>query len=239
MACPLCGGDSRKILGRKNGYAIDECGDCSLRFANPTPSPAELDALYGAYAPNSFYSKKTASKIVRTKRRIARYIGMAPGRRFLDAGCNIGTGVEAARLLGLEAYGIDVGNDSIESARRLFPQSHYHAGSMESLPSEWGDFDFVYSSEVFEHLPELHSYCAALATRLKPGGLLYLTTPDAGHWRVPSDFTSWIEVRPPEHIVYFNKKALARLLAAHGIDIVKFEWNLKPGLKALARKRAA
>lgn len=239
MACPLCGSEKRAVLGQKNGYGIVECDDCSLRFADPTPTPEELDALYGAYAPNAAYSSKTASKVIRTRRRIARYINKAPGRRFLDAGCNIGTGVEAARLLGLEAHGIDVGNDSIESARKLFPQGRYHAGQMESLPAEWGDFDFVYSSEVFEHLPDLQTYCAALAARIKPGGLLYITTPDAGHWRVPADFASWVEVRPPEHIVYFSKKTLRRLLDMHGLDIVKFEWNLKPGLKALARKRAA
>ncbi|MGB3809555.1 MAG: class I SAM-dependent methyltransferase [Parvibaculum sp.] len=237
MACLICGQDGGKIIGHKNGYRLIECTNCSLRFADPTPTPAELDALYGAYSPNKAYSRKTASKISRTKRRILRYLHMSPGRRFLDAGCNIGTGVEAARLIGLEAHGIDVGNDSIASARELFPLGQYHAGPMESLPTSWGNFDFIYSSEVFEHLPELHGYCAALTARMNPGGLLYLTTPDAGHWRVPANFANWSEVRPPEHIVYFNKQSLAQLLTLHGLDVVKFEWNMKPGLKALARKR--
>lgn len=165
-----------------------------------------------------------------------RYMHMAPGKRFLDAGCNIGTGVEAGRLVGLDAHGIDIGQESISSARKLYPEGRYHAGPMESLPPDWGQFDFVYSSEVFEHLPELHTYVKALSDRMSKGAILFVTTPDAGHFRVPSDFASWGEVRPPERIIYFNRKTLTQLLAMHGLKIVKFEWNIKPGLKALARK---
>lgn len=236
MNCLLCGNEDHKHRGEKNGYGIVECEVCTLHFATPTPTQAELDALYGAYAPNIFYSKKTSSKIARTKRRLMRYMHMAPGKRFLDAGCNIGTGVEAGRLVGLDAHGIDIGQESISSARKLYPEGRYHAGPMESLPPDWGQFDFVYSSEVFEHLPELHTYVKALSDRMSKGAILFVTTPDAGHFRVPSDFASWGEVRPPEHIIYFNRKTLTQLLAMHGLKIVKFEWNIKPGLKALARK---
>lgn len=119
MNCLLCGNEDHKHRGEKNGYGIVECEVCTLHFATPTPTQAELDALYGAYAPNIFYSKKTSSKIARTKRRLMRYMHMAPGKRFLDAGCNIGARVEAERLVGLDAHGIDIGQESISSARNL------------------------------------------------------------------------------------------------------------------------
>jgi len=237
MTCLLCGSTDNRRIGKKNGYGLVECGECGLRFADPMPSAADLDALYSEYASNPSYSSKAAKKVARTSRRLKRYMHMAPGNNFLDLGCNVGTGVEAARLLGLDAHGIDVGEESIMLARELFPLGKYHAGPIEDIPAEWGAFDFVYTSEVIEHLPELRNYFTSLAARMKPGALIYITTPDASHWRVPADFASWDEVRPPEHIHFFNRKSLTRLLAQHGLDIVKFEWAMKPGLKALARKR--
>ncbi|HEX7775366.1 MAG TPA: class I SAM-dependent methyltransferase [Parvibaculum sp.] len=237
MTCLLCGAEGRRKIGDKNGYGIFECEACSFRFADPIPTPAELAAIYGKYGANDGYVRKTEAKVARTKKRLARYAHMAPGKRFLDVGCNMGTGVEAARLIGLDAHGIDVGEESIALARKLFPQGLYHAGPIASMPAEWGNFDFVYSSEVIEHLPELHDYYGALVARMKSGALLYITTPDAGHWRVPADFVSWDEVRPPKHLLFFSRTTMARFLDMHGLDVVKFEWNLKPGLKVLARKR--
>jgi SAM-dependent methyltransferase len=236
MACLICGDSNKESLGKKNAHELFRCHGCGFIFVDPIPSPAELDEFYQNYKVNPNYARKTDAKVARTKKRIARYIQRAPGKRFLDVGCNIGTGVEAARLLGLEAFGIDIDAESIGLARELYPQSKYHAGPIESLPSDWGSFDFIYSSEVIEHLPEPHAYYDALVKRMSPNALLYITTPDAGHWRLPRDFISWNDVKPPEHLLYFTRPTLKRFLESHGLTLLKFEWNLKPGLKALLKK---
>jgi hypothetical protein len=79
---------------------------------------------------------------------------------------------------------------------------------------------------------------AALKSLLKVGGVLWLTTPDAGHFRVPKDFPTWKEVIPPEHVNYFNLQSLTRLLRQYDIEILKKQRLWKPSLRVLARRVA-
>ena len=97
-------------------------------------------------------------------------------------------------------------------------------------------FDAVYCSEVIEHVPESRSFVAAIAGLMRPGAVLYITTPDISHWRRPKDLISWDGFSPPSHCVYFNPANLARLLAAHDLAVFKRFVSWKPVIKLLARK---
>lgn len=236
--CIACEGTVFEPAGNYRGYNLYHCLRCGFRFTHPIPGAAEIAAVYEKYNKAGKYTAKAERKVVRAQKRIRRYMRHAPGKRFLDVGCSVGTAVEAARRCGLEAYGIDIGDQSIAIAREIFPGGHYHAGAIESLPPEWGNFDFIYSAEVIEHLPDPHAYFAALSPRINAGGLLYLTTPDAGHWLVPKDFAKWSAVYPPEHLLFFTRDAMRHFLGRHGFDVIKFVWSpFKHHLKLLARKR--
>jgi len=237
VTCMVCGSAGFVPLGQWGGHDIFRCTRCSFGFVHPMPPLSEIAAIYDRYPATELYSGKAARKIVRAHKRLKRYRHLAPGKRFIDFGCNIGTTVEAARRLGFDAHGTDIDAEAISIAGTLFPGSLYHAGPMETLPVEWGLFDFAFSTEVIEHVPDPESYFAALAARLRPGGVLYLTTPDAGHWRVPADFTAWEHVFPPQHLLYFTRTSMTHFLGRHGFDVIKFVPNLKTGLKLLARKR--
>lgn len=234
--CIICGGGEFRPAGIASGYRIFRCMNCGFHFVHPTPPLSEIAAIYEKYSSNEHYAAKAERKVQRAMKQIGRYMRLAPGKRFIDFGCNIGTAVEAASRLGLDAYGVDIGEESIAIARQEYPRGHYHAGSPESLPPEWKDFDFAFMIEVVEHLPDPHAYMEAMKARLRPGALLYLTTPDAGHWRVPRDFTKWHEVFPPQHLHYFTRDAMRRLLTAHGFEVIRFIWSPKSRLKVLARK---
>lgn len=236
-SCMICGGSAFHPNGVFSGYHIFHCAGCGFHFVHPIPPLGEIVAIYENYPLNTHYAAKARRKIVRATKRIRRYRHLARGRRFIDFGCNIGTAVEAASRSGFEAHGVDIDDESVGIARRKYPDGRYHAGPVESLPPDWRDFDFAFMVEVIEHLPDPHAYFEAMKTRLKPGALLYLTTPDAGHWRVPRNFTAWKDVFPPQHLHYFTKDAMRRFLADHGFDVIRFVWSVKPQLKVLARKR--
>ena len=233
----ICGGTSFTPLGEYNGHQMFRCGACGFGFVHPMPTGSDVAAIYDEYSSNDSYARKAKKKVVRSRKRLKRYRDMAKGARFVDLGCNVGTTVEAARELGLDAHGIDIDRASVGIARKVFPGGKYHAGPIESMPPEWGPFDFAFSTEVIEHIPDPHAYFDALTPRLAPGALLYLTTPDAGHWRVPANFPEWDQVFPPHHILYFTKDSMTRFLDRHGFDVIRFVWSLKPALKVLARKR--
>jgi 2-polyprenyl-3-methyl-5-hydroxy-6-metoxy-1,4-benzoquinol methylase len=233
----VCDSSDSSHLGNRSAYRIHHCINCDFYFTHPMPSSDLLSDMYNQYSSNTMYTKKAQRKVTRVKRRIRRYMHQAPGKRFLDAGCNIGSAVEAAFQLGFDAHGVDIGRDGIKIARELHPDGNYHAGEVATMPAEWTAFDFVYCADVIEHVPDPRALLEDLAPRISRGGVLYLDTPDAAHFRVPRNFLTWDMVCPPHHLVYFTKKSMTRLLDQTGFDVIKFEWLHKPGLHTIARKR--
>ena len=80
----------------------------------------------------------------------------APGKSFLDLGCNWGRWCLAAAQNGYRPVGIDHNLDAIRAARRVARQlgvtSHYLVADARHLPFLSGCFDAVFSYSVFQHL---------------------------------------------------------------------------------------
>ncbi len=236
ITCPACGKTKHKPFGSKNHYEMFECQACSLIFVDPIPSNEDLNTFYQNYHKTSQYTGKLASKQRRARKRIKSIRKLAQGKSFVDIGCNAGFAVEAARTLGLDAYGIDLDHTAIDYAREYFPQATFDAMSIQELAATDKTFDIIYCSEVIEHLPELGSFVDALFNILRKDGVLFLTTPDIAHYAIKKDRLDWDAVRPPEHLFYFSKKSLGQLLDAHGFKRVKFKFNFKPTLKVIIQK---
>ena len=223
-------------LGSKSGYDLLPCPECKTVTVNPFPTVEQLIAFYQSYQGSTDYQSKKDKKIRRAKRRIQRMIPLAPGKKFLDVGCNYGFTIAAALGLGLDAHGIDVDRTAVAASQDMFGKEHYTAISVEDYAAQGHKADMVYTSEVIEHVPVPDSFVKAISQILNKGGILYLTTPDGGHFRLPKDFTKWEAVMPPEHIIYFTRKGIRHLLEKHGFKIRKFAFTLKPGMQVWAEK---
>ena len=145
--------------------------------------------------------------------------------------------MEAARESGFEAFGIDLDPVSLSYARKHFPHNQYFHGRIEDYRDQ-GLFDVIYCSEVIEHVGDANKFLAATVRLMKPGALLYLTTPDISHWRRPRDLNRWDAFCPPAHCLYFNPENLTTLLTCHGLQVIKRHWAWKPGIKFYARRNA-
>ncbi len=225
----------------KEGWLQDfkflRCEKCGFTFIDSPPSTAYLNRFYDHFRGSRIYSAKKDKKIRRSLKRIRSLKKLVPGRRFLDVGCNLGYAVEAARLEGFSAAGIDPDAHAVSLARRQFPDATFHVVAADSLAENGEEFDLVHCTEVIEHLPDVRPFARSLAALTRPGGLLYLTTPDAGHFRVPKNFLEWTAVNPPAHLCWFSRKNLRMLFEDLDFQILRFSFNLKPGIKMLARRR--
>ena len=240
--CPSCHGASTSpLVPQKNGYSFVECNNCSLIFVDPMPSDETLSAFYDNYHKSDQYLSKLDSKIRRAKKRIRLVNGLKRRGTFIDVGCNVGFAVEAARLLGFDAHGIDIDTNAIEVARGQFGQAKFEVRSVQNMAESGEKFDFIYCSEVIEHLPELDSFFAALVKCLCKDGVLYITTPDNGHFSLPKEFSKlvdWTSVRPPEHLMYFSRPSVVPVLRRHGLNSVKMPFSFKPTLKIIAKVKS-
>ncbi len=235
-ACAAPLNPSTHSVGAKNGYALLRCPACASVTVNPWPTVEELIAFYQSYKGTTDYTKKKDKKIERARRRLQRLMPQAPGKRFLDVGCNYGFTVKAGRDLGLDAHGIDIDDTAVTASRNMFGQNLYETVSVQDYAARGEKADIIYTSEVIEHVPDPDSFVASIAQILSKDGVLFLTTPDAGHFRVPRDFAKWNDVMPPEHITYFTKKGLTLLCAKHGLKIKSFGFTFKPGIRLTAVK---
>lgn len=237
FTCTACGHTHADAIGSKGAFALLRCTDCGTVTIDPFPTLAELEAFYKSYAGTTDYTKKEKSKIRRSKKRIHRLMRWTRGKRFLDVGCNYGFAVAAAHALGLQAHGIDVDSTAIASNQtRYADKGSFTYISVEDYAASGAKADMIYTSEVIEHVPDADRFVASMAKILTDGGVLYLTTPDASHWRVPKTFAQWDQVIPPEHVTYFTRKGMHALLSKHGFKTIRFGFNLKPGLRVIASK---
>ena len=224
------------LMGARDDYGIRNfrrCGACGFLFASPYPETALLESFYDDYFASPSLAAKKDKKIARASRRIRRLLRTGDYKTFLDVGCNVGTAVEAARLNGLAATGIDIDAVGVATASRLFPSNRFEAATADEFADRGDRFDLIFTCEVIEHLTDVHGFAAALARLLAPGGVIFLTTPDIGHIRVPRNTLSFHEVKPPEHLSLFTKAALRTLFADHGLPAIRFQTNVKPGIKAI------
>ncbi len=102
-------------------------------------------------------------------------------KTVLDIGCGNGfylTSPLASRFPGVRFLGIDIDRESILQARlaNSIPNLEF------SLQEEVGEdrvFDLVIASEVIEHSEEPGEFIESLKRRLKPGGKIFLSMPNA------------------------------------------------------------
>jgi 2-polyprenyl-3-methyl-5-hydroxy-6-metoxy-1,4-benzoquinol methylase len=210
------------------------CSDCKTAFAERVPNESALSNFYQNYHGNSVYFGKLQRKLALEKRRMACARFLTKGRRFLDVGCNIGCAVEAARLRGFSALGLELDASAVEIAKQTFPNNRYIVGSLDDLPAP-ETFDVVLCSEVIEHVSAPAAFIKKLGSFVSPGGILILTTPDAGHVRVRRNLMHWDNMKPPEHLNLFTKRGMRALLkpSFSGVFILP---NLKPGIQLVAFK---
>ena len=137
---------------------------------------------------------------------------------LVDIGCGNGQFLGAAMQLGWEAWGVDLDPKAVETAQKTGATVIQGGFPDTGLPS--AHFDIVTLSHVIEHV---HDPLAALREAfrvLKPGGHLWLATPNMGsfgHVRFGAD---WRGLEPPRHLVLFNNNSLEIALDGAGfIDI--------------------
>ncbi len=94
--------------------------------------------------------------------------------RLLEVGC--GTGWLSTRLLDFgDVTATDLAEEVIERARQNFPDIRFLSGDFMTLDAG-SSYDVVVCLETLSHVEDQAAFVARLASCLRPGGLLLLTT---------------------------------------------------------------
>jgi 2-polyprenyl-3-methyl-5-hydroxy-6-metoxy-1,4-benzoquinol methylase len=226
--CHLCGGASHDVVREAGPFSILRCRACGLCFLSPQPQPEETLELYSEHYFQSAdglargYSAyvEQAGDLRATFRQRLRYLPKpGPANRLLDVGAAAGYFVEQARLAGWDAEGLEPSRWASAYAREQL-RVPVGEGTLESAELAPASYDVVTFWEVIEHVPSPRDFLADVARVLKPGGTLFLSTPDSGSVvarLLGRRWLGWNKI--PEHLFFFDRRSLIRLLDQAGFDV--------------------
>lgn len=229
-ACPICrtpaldAGAKRGALGDRT-FRLRRCPAC--RFAFVADPRRDYDAIYG----EDYYAGRGADPLVdyvfeaeHPGSTIRRYEWRGIGRavsflkpighatRWLDFGCGTGGLVRyAAEEFGCAADGFEEGWGKTQLEARGTPVL-----SRQELAERAGAYDVVTAIEVLEHVEDPVGELRTIASLLRPGGLLFLTTGNAAPHA--DDLARWPYVIPEIHISFFEPRSLARAMDEAGLE---------------------
>jgi len=233
----LCGSRDAQRFPRKYMHgSLWRCLDCGLRFIFPRPQPEALKAVYS----EEYYSSSNSSEqgysdysgdrpnILRTfRRRVKELQRVHPGKaRSLDVGCAYGFFLEAADEAGWDAYGIDISQHAIEQARKSLGDRVWEGDFLEEeLPVE--RYDIITMWDYLEHVHDPKASLAKACGLLADGGILALATPDVGSLPARTFRHRWMGYKLDEHLVYFSRSTIRRLLEEAGFRVLSMRYEGK------------
>lgn len=159
---------------------------------------------------------------VRRQKRDAefRFLPKPPGgQRLLDIGCGNGDFLANARDAGWDAIGIDADPEAVVIARQR--GLDVSTGSIELFAGQTDCFDAITLSHVLEHLHDPGQMMRAVHRLLKPGGVLFVDTPNIQSSGARLWDRNWRGLEPPRHLVIFSMAGLIGMLKSAGFEQVE------------------
>jgi SAM-dependent methyltransferase len=225
--CRICGGPTTVVGHRRaergdRTFALAECPACA--FVMVDEPRTDFDVLYDEayYAgrgldPSVAYVAEMANpRTIRTHEwagvvALVGDVGVTPPARWLDFGCGLGGLVQAAGRAGYDAMGYEAGWAGERAADHGIPV----VVDAAELDARAGTFDVVTAIEVLEHVIDPVAELSTIASLLRPGGKLVVTTGNLERFHDKLD--RWSYVMPDIHVSYFSPQALAEALRRSGL----------------------
>jgi len=155
-------------------------------------------------------------------------------REPLDVGCGDGSFLRVATRCGWCAIGLDPDVNAVASCRsNALAVLH---GGIELFDAMENRFDVITLNHVIEHVPDPVELLRSCYRLLKPGGQLWLQTPNIDSLGIRRYGRHWRGLEPPRHLVLFNPASLR--LALHHARFQRFDRRFVPNPIAWIVKRS-
>ncbi|TNF27424.1 MAG: class I SAM-dependent methyltransferase [Bacteroidetes bacterium] len=187
-------------------------------FCKPVPTKEELDKVYEGYGRNDYLSELTVKAYEKVLDQMEPY---RKTNRLIDVGCGIGYFLEVAKKRGWEVYGTEFTEEAVRICEGK--GAKMRLGVLDPKNYQPESFDVVCSFEVIEHINNPREELANFYKILRPGGLVYCTTPNFNAVERHLLKTDWNVLGYPEHLSYYTPSTLKRVFKESGFVSRKVE----------------
>lgn len=143
-----------------------------------------------------------------------------PGASLLDVGCGSGAFLLLAKRAGWSVYGCEPDPQATQVAREV--GLTVRQGGIEAFKDMPISFDVITLGHVIEHVHNPKALLEEAHHLLKPGGMVWLETPNIRSFGHRHYGPNWRGLEPPRHLVIFTRRSLDQLLQETGFG--SFTW---------------
>jgi SAM-dependent methyltransferase len=131
---------------------------------------------------------------------------LRPNLKILDIACGAGYGTHLLAGKANSVTGVDASVEAIDFAKSVWPHeraSFYVASTGQWFAQDHAKYDAVVTFETVEHMYDARLFLNAIWSRLRDGGVLFLSSPNAAFYPLTDN---------EFHIRHFNTEELESLL---------------------------
>lgn len=220
--CLLCGSFLLHPLKKFHIHNLVRCIECNFVFSEKVQQKNELKAYYQTYAydrTEEFISKITLKRYIGILEKMSKF---RLNNRLLDVGCGSGIFLSVAQSMGWECYGVELSEAAVNLCyRKGLTKVQY--GELQDVVCSLPEMDIVVMIEVIEHMADPIQVLKLIRGLLRSGGLMYLTTPNFNSLERYLLGERYSVICYPEHLNYFTKSTIKRMLKNCGFVVQKCE----------------
>ena len=225
VRCSFCQTAEAFTLFSHHQFAYQRCCQCNLVRVNPQLTQDAIRNIYQEGYKNKSHSTSNPAerqKIPQQQQDALKKLAQICGNcgYLLDVGCFEGQFLWAARESGWQVAGTEISETAVAFARDTW-QLDVRLGALEEIQFEDNQFDAVVLRDVIEHLPDPKRTLQEINRILRPGGALYVWTPNFDSLTQHLVGQRWGAVIFPWHLYYFTPKTLSQMSISVGFTPVE------------------
>ncbi len=191
------------------------CGECSLVQVGEYVSPEEI---FGDYAYFSSYSDSWLDHMRRYADAIEDRLGLGPHSQVVELASNDGYLLQFFVAKGIPSTGVEpAANVAAVAVERGVPTivDFFGPELAARMVADGLAADLVCGANVLAQVPDLNGFVSGIATLLKPEGVVTIEFPSLFTLLDGTEFDTIYH----EHFSYFSFTSVARVFAAHGLEL--------------------
>lgn len=234
-SCQICNGPTIQVFS-VGQFPLYRCRSCGLEGLSPQPDDQILERIYGEdYFLGSRDAEATQLMDKMKGLTAEKYLQILKQKvevdspRLIEIGCGGGEFLEKAMGSGFDAAGLEISSNAVQSANRKLGIPRVVEGDLLDLDLDnLGVFDCCVLLDVLEHVRDPVAFLKRSKSLLAKNGICFIVTPSLNSWSARLLGRYWMEYKP-EHLFYFNRRNIVRILNDAGFRNV----NVSPNWKIL------